>query len=62
MRSAYYLLLLIVSVLLPNLPAPLLAEDKTESLEQAARDARNRAKQGYERLSRRRTFDLDGVP
>jgi outer membrane protein assembly factor BamA len=61
-RSAYYLLLLIVSVLLPNLPAPLLAEDKTESLEQAARDARNRAKQGYERLSRRRTFDLDGVP
>ncbi|MBT3346291.1 MAG: BamA/TamA family outer membrane protein [Gemmatimonadetes bacterium] len=62
MRSADYLILLIVSGPLSMLPTATFAVDKTESLEQAARDASNRAKEGYERLSRRRTFDLDGVP
>jgi hypothetical protein len=53
---------LIVCLLLPTPPSAAAAEDTTEGLEQAARDARDRARKGYERLSRRRTFDIDGVP
>ena len=53
---------LTVCLLLSMPPSIAVAADSTESLEQAARDARDRAKTGYERLSRRRTFDIDGVP
>ena len=53
---------LTVCLLLSMPPSAAAAADATEELEQAARDARDRAKKGYERLSRRRTFDIDGVP
>ena len=44
-------------------PADAAPGDNTrEGIEQAALDARDRAREGYERLSRRRTFDIDGVP
>lgn len=38
------------------------AEEATEELEQPARGVGDRARQGYEHLKRRRTFDIDGVP
>lgn len=56
MRPNWFILA--ACLLLPNLsPAPVAAEG-TQSLE----DARDRAKESYDRLSRRRTFDIDGVP
>ena len=51
---------LIVGLLLSTLASNAVAEER--SLEQAARDTRLRAEEKYERLSRRRTFDIDGVP
>ena len=52
----------LIVVLLSALPSAMATADGTEGLEQAARDARDRAKEGYEHLSRRRTFDIEGVP
>ena len=57
-----YPIALIVCLLLSRLPSAAGAADTTEGIEEAARDARDKAKKGYERLSRRRTFDIDGVP
>jgi hypothetical protein len=37
-------------------------DDAPLDLEEAALEARDRAREGYERLSRRRTFDIDGTP
>ena len=66
MRTSYPVAL-IACLLLPATPsataaADTAAADTTQGLEQAARDVRDRARKGYERLSRRRTFDIDGVP
>ena len=62
MRQSHPVLLIVVSFLLSLQPSAVEAADATESLEQAARDARDRAKRGYQHLSRRRTFNIDGVP
>lgn len=53
---------LILALLLSGLPSAAVAEDGPRPMARAARDTRDRAKEGYERLSRRRTFDIDGVP
>ena len=57
-----YSLTLVFAAMLSTLPSAAPAADAAEGLEQAARDARDRAKKGYEHLSRRRTFDIEGVP
>lgn len=61
MRSIFPLLLTgLVVAARPSDAAP--ADSTRGVVEQAALEARDRARQGYERLSRRRTFDIDGVP
>ena len=62
MRQGHGISLIVVGSLLSAAPSAAVAADATEGLEQAARDARDRAKKGYEHLSRRRTFDIEGVP
>ncbi len=53
---------IVLGLLLSTLPSAVAAAEATDELEQAAREARDRAKRGYEHLSRRRTFDIEGVP
>ena len=55
------MLMLVIGPLLTTLPSDTLATE-SEGLEGAARDARIRAREGYEHLSRHHTFDIDGVP
>jgi len=62
MRPAYPIALIITGLLLSAQLSAELSLDGSEELEQAARDARDRAKEGYEFLKRRRTFDIDNVP
>ena len=62
MRNCHPIPLIVASILLSALSPALEADDDTEGLEQAARKARDKAKEGYEHLSRRRTFDIEGVP
>ena len=62
MRHGHPASLIVAGALLWALPSAVLAVDGSEGFEQAARDARDRVKEGYEHLSRRRTFDIEGVP
>ena len=62
MRPGHPILVIVSGLLLWVLPSAVAAADTSKELGEAARDARDRAKKGYEHLSRRRTFDIEGVP